>query len=186
MDELSDWLTESDFFTAPASTQFHGCYPGGLAEHSLNVYRELHRLIPLYYTQEEQTPELYESAAIAALFHDLCKVHFYEPYQRNVKNENTGKWEQKQSYRVSERVSLGHSQKSVIILQQFMRLKLKEIEAIFAHMGFIDSAYVGGDKSISKIFGKNKLALLTHFADMAASNLRESTLPPEDRNQKEE
>ena len=29
---------QSDFFTAPASTRFHGNYEGGLLEHSLNVY----------------------------------------------------------------------------------------------------------------------------------------------------
>ena len=29
---------QSDFFTAPASTRFHGAYKGGLVEHSLQVY----------------------------------------------------------------------------------------------------------------------------------------------------
>ena len=34
-----DYLLEkTDFFTAPASTRFHGAYEGGLLEHSLNVY----------------------------------------------------------------------------------------------------------------------------------------------------
>ena len=37
-DRLLDYLISSDFFTAPASTRFHGSYPGGLCEHSLNVY----------------------------------------------------------------------------------------------------------------------------------------------------
>ena len=30
--------SKSDFFTAPASTRFHGNYAGGLVEHCLNVY----------------------------------------------------------------------------------------------------------------------------------------------------
>ena len=40
-DKLLEYLCSpaSDFFTAPASTRFHGSYEGGLAEHSLNVYR---------------------------------------------------------------------------------------------------------------------------------------------------
>ena len=38
-DELLDWLEHSDFFTAPASTRFHGNHEGGLLEHSLNVYQ---------------------------------------------------------------------------------------------------------------------------------------------------
>lgn len=39
-DKLLDYLLSEhcDFFTAPASTRFHGAYPQGLLEHSLNVY----------------------------------------------------------------------------------------------------------------------------------------------------
>ena len=38
-DKLLDFLMNgSDFFTAPASTRYHGAYEGGLLEHSLNVY----------------------------------------------------------------------------------------------------------------------------------------------------
>ena len=37
--ELLDYLIKSDFFTAPASTQFHSNFEGGLADHSINVYR---------------------------------------------------------------------------------------------------------------------------------------------------
>ena len=39
-DRLLDYLASPgcDFFTAPASTRFHGAYEGGLCEHSLNVY----------------------------------------------------------------------------------------------------------------------------------------------------
>ena len=38
-EELLDYLSnKSDFFTAPASARFHGSYPGGLCEHSVNVY----------------------------------------------------------------------------------------------------------------------------------------------------
>lgn len=35
--DLLAWLGTTDFFEAPASTRFHGAYPGGLVEHSLNV-----------------------------------------------------------------------------------------------------------------------------------------------------
>ena len=37
-EKLLDYMLKSDFFTAPASTRFHGSYEGGLLEHSLNVY----------------------------------------------------------------------------------------------------------------------------------------------------
>ena len=42
IDSLISWLsTETDFFTAPASTNKHGSYEGGLVRHSLSVYRIL-------------------------------------------------------------------------------------------------------------------------------------------------
>lgn len=34
LEDLDSW----GFFDAPASAQGHGAYPGGLVEHSLNVY----------------------------------------------------------------------------------------------------------------------------------------------------
>lgn len=179
--DLIAWIERSDYYTAPASTRFHGCYPGGLLEHSLNVYDQLVKLIHVYYEPEDITPELMESAAIVALFHDLCKVNFYEPFMKNVKNNETGRWEQVQSYRINEKVPLGHSQKSVIILQQFMKLKLDEIYAVMGHMGFSDSSFKGGDSYVGTILDKSKLALLTHIADMLASKLMESELPPEER-----
>ena len=35
MEDLMAWLERSDFYTAPASTRFHGNYTGGLLEHSM-------------------------------------------------------------------------------------------------------------------------------------------------------
>ena len=75
-DKLLDYLTnKSDFFSAPASARYHGSYPGGLCEHSLNVY---HCLVD--YLGRERVQELYgleysdETIAIVALLHDLCKI----------------------------------------------------------------------------------------------------------------
>ena len=38
---LLNWMQTTDFFTAPASTRFHGACEGGLVMHSVNVYRVL-------------------------------------------------------------------------------------------------------------------------------------------------
>ena len=35
LEDLITYLENSDFFTAPSSTRFHGNYEGGLCEHSL-------------------------------------------------------------------------------------------------------------------------------------------------------
>ena len=91
-DKLLAYLENSDFFTAPASTRYHGNYEGGLCQHSLNVYDALVDIL-----NRPRVKETYgisysnESIAIAALLHDLCKVNFYKASTRNVKDEN-GEW----------------------------------------------------------------------------------------------
>ena len=71
-EKLLDWLDKkTDFFTAPASTRFHGACEGGLCMHSLNVYHALH---DSFFTEGESE----ESYAICALLHDLCKANYYK------------------------------------------------------------------------------------------------------------
>ena len=40
-DQLLEWLENTDFYTAPASTKFHCACEFGLVMHSLNVYKVL-------------------------------------------------------------------------------------------------------------------------------------------------
>ena len=85
-EKLLDWMdSKTDFFSAPASTRFHGACEGGLCAHSLNVYRVLHGT---FFTPDEDSEETF---AICALLHDLCKANFYKKGTRNVKNDETGK-----------------------------------------------------------------------------------------------
>jgi len=73
VDKLIKFLEESDYFTAPASVAFHSSHEGGLAEHSLQVYKNLiHK--NEYYKLEYSD----ETIAIAGLLHDACKCWFYE------------------------------------------------------------------------------------------------------------
>ena len=128
---------ETDFFEAPASTRFHLSCKGGLAMHSLNVFK---RLIYEYRLEQQisNLPELddnvYETLTIISLFHDICKANYYKSDVRNVK-EN-GIWVQKPYYTVDEKLALGHGEKSVIMLMKFMKLTDEEIVAINTHMGF--------------------------------------------------
>lgn len=167
-DALLEWISSSDFFTAPASTRFHGAYEGGLLAHSLNVYDcligelESAKLIDAYSL---------ETIKIVSLLHDICKANFYKKGTRNVK-EN-GQWVTKEIFEIDEKFPCGHGEKSVIILQNFIRLEAEEIYAIRAHMGGFDTSVKGGDYFIGKIFEKSKLALLLHLADMKATYLLE-------------
>ena len=171
MDDLMAWLERSDFYTAPASTRFHGNYPGGLLEHSLNVYDCLTNLAVVR-CSDLNIPK--DSVAIVSLFHDVTKANYYVASTRNVKDETTGVWRKEPCYKTEDKLPLGHGEKSVIILQSFIKLTRDEIFAIRWHMGGFDSAVKGGDFGLSKAFELCPLAVMTHLADMEATYLIES------------
>ena len=123
-EKLLDWIdSKTDFFSAPASTRFHGACDGGLCAHSLNVYRVLHGT---FFTPDKDSEETF---AICALLHDLCKANFYKKGTRNVKNEATGQWEKVPSYSVEDMFPYGHGEKSVFLIERFMKLKVEEAVA---------------------------------------------------------
>lgn len=173
-DRLLEWLDSeaSDFFTAPSSTRFHGSYEGGLVEHSLNVYECLKD-----YLSRPRTKTLYgmdyteETIAITALLHDICKVNFYAVDYRNAKNAQ-GTWERVSYYTIRDTLPYGHGEKSVYMIQGFMRLTREEAFAIRYHMGFSGSE----DKnSVGKALEMFPLALAVSVADMEASYYLEGT-----------
>lgn len=167
--DLTDWLKKSDFFTAPASTKFHGNFEGGLCKHSLNVAQMLSDLCTLQNLSFNR-----ESVFIVSLFHDLCKVNFYKKGFRNIKDEN-GCWITKEFWEIDEKFPCGeHADKSIILLQQYMKLSPEEIFAIRAHMGGFDTCVKGGSFLIGKIFEKSRLAVLLHCADIMAAYLLET------------
>lgn len=171
IDDLLSWVEQSDFFTAPASTRFHGNYEGGLCEHSLNVYRELSRLNEIYKQCYSK-----ETIAITALFHDLCKVNCYKRGTRNVKDEASKQWITKEIWEIDEKMPIGHGEKSCIILQNYIKLEKEELLAIRWHMGGFDVAAKGGDYSLSKAQNISNLVTLISVADLIASNLFEPVL----------
>lgn len=171
-DKLLEFLEKSDFFTAPASTRFHGAYEGGLLRHSLNVYECL-----VSYLARERVREQYklevtpESAAIAALLHDVCKVNFYTISYRNSKNEKTGQWEKLPYYSINDTLPYGHGEKSVYMISGFMRLTRDEAMAIRWHMGF---SGIEDKNTIGRALEMYPLAFALSVADMEASYFLEA------------
>lgn len=165
--EFLDWLLKTDFFTAPASTKYHGACEGGLLLHSLNVYKTLRER----YFEEGKDSE--ESFAICALLHDLCKAQFYKVSTRNVKNDVTGQWEKVPYYTVEDAFPYGHGEKSVFLIERFMRLKTSEAMAIRWHMGGFDNSARGGSFAISLAYEKYPLAVKLHLADLESTYLKE-------------
>ena len=165
-DKLLAWLDTTDFFRAPASTRFHGACAGGLLMHSLNVY---HCLREHYFEPGDSE----ESFALCALLHDVCKANFYKPGTRNVKNEATGQWEKVPTFTIEDAFTYGHGEKSVFLIERFVRLKPAEAVAIRWHMGGFDDAARGGCFAISQAYDQYPLAVKLHLADLEATYLKE-------------
>ena len=166
-DRLLEWLEGTDFFVAPASTKFHGACEGGLVQHSVNVY---HAMRDHFFEEGDQE----ESFALCALLHDLCKASFYKKGTRNVKNEATGAWEKVLNYTIEDQFAYGHGEKSVWLIERFIKLKPAEAIAIRWHMGGFDEAARGGSFAISQAYDQYPLAGKLHMADLYATYLMET------------
>ena len=164
IDKLIDFLERTDFFTAPASTRFHNNFEGGLAEHSLNVYNELKDLTKGAWADE--------TLIIVGLLHDICKVNNYKVEMRNKKNPDTGVWFQEPYYTTEDLMPLGHGEKSVMIIQEFIKLTKEELYAIRWHMGGYEPKE--NYNYISAAYYKYPLAVYTHMADLNATYIDET------------
>lgn len=189
-DELMDYIrNKTDFYTAPASTQFHLSCEGGLLQHSLNVYDCLIAKMynPVWNKVLSAIPE--ESLIIMALLHDLCKVNFYVKGTKNQKTYDVDKvsnaekwqikhddmgdfiWETVLKYEINDTMPLGHGEKSVMLINCFMKLYPYEIFSIRWHMGFTEEK--AQYKALGEAMEKFPVVLALHEADLEASKLLE-------------
>lgn len=153
-DDMLGWLKGNGFFTAPASTKYHGAHPGGLAEHSITVTEIL-----LDFTEQNGLVWMEErSPYIVGMFHDLCKIDYYGYDAQH-----------SACYHKEDCLLRGHGDKSVMLLSMFQQLTLEEILCIRYHMG----AYT--DPKYWDDYGRAVEAcpnvLWTHHADMFASRV---------------
>ena len=190
IDRLMDFIRKSDFYTAPASTRFHGDYDGGLLEHSLSVYERL--------VDKEHNPIWdgvfqgidVDSFVVVALLHDICKTYFYGKEMKNqktydeekvknaerwqVKHDNNGDfiWETVPVYVVDDKIPYGHGEKSVMMVEEYIKLKPVERYAIRWHMG----PYSGQQdwNTFSAAITKYPLTLALFEADMEATYIIEN------------
>lgn len=173
-DKLLAFLTSEscDFFTAPASTRYHGNFEGGLLQHSLNVYDCLCDILARPRMRDTYGISYSEeSIAIAALMHDLCKINFYKTSYRNVKNAE-GRWESVPYYTIEDSLPYGHGEKSVYIISGYMRLTRDEAFAIRYHMGFSGTEDPG---QVGRALEMFPLAYALCVADMEAAYFMEGS-----------
>ena len=145
-------LNDMGFFSAPASTKYHGNYYGGLFDHSMAVTKNL-----LLLTERMGlTWDMPRSPYIVGMLHDLCKCQMYT-------ETDTG-------FEYNRDLCLpGHGDRSVIIAQCLVQLNVEEILCIRWHMGAFD------EKEHWNAYGraveKYPNVLWTHTADMMAARI---------------
>ncbi len=171
IEDLIKWLdTETDFFTAPASTKYHLNCKGDLLQHSLNVLDQLVVQASMEVSDDDISQELMNSIVIVSLLHDVCKANFYIEKEKNVKNEK-GDWIKEPFYTINDSFPVGHGEKSVILIQKYIDLTDDEILAIRWHMGAFEPKE--SHNSLSNAFNKSWLALDLHIADLKATYIVE-------------
>jgi hypothetical protein len=152
--EFTEWLRIEGFYTAPASTKWHGDYDGGLFDHSLEVMNAL-----VEFTRKfDLVWEKQRSPYIVGMFHDLCKILFY------------GK-DEKGKYFWREDAPKGHGDLSVEILKKWIPDLTEEEEyCILYHMG----AFTEKEKwnAYGDAIKKYPNVLWTHHADMYATKIK--------------
>lgn len=166
------------FFEAPASARNHFNHPGGLVQHSLNVYDAAMMLregiIKNRPDMEKRLPV--DSVILASLLHDVCKANIYRLVSRKRKNE-IGMWEEVEEYEVNySQLPIGHGEKSVVMLLRMgLDLEDDEICAIRWHMGpwAVDTSSIEQDKSYRQSILNSPLLSLIHTADTIASQIFE-------------
>ena len=132
-------LEGKGFFEAPASRKFHGCFEGGLAEHSLRVFElldERFRTLKLGDATgngQKPLPLTRDNIIIAALLHDVCKIGAY------IGTEKPYKWNKTQPK--------GHAALSIKRINAFIKLEPIEEMIIRYHMGVygLNEFYKKGD-----------------------------------------
>ena len=190
VEELLNFIRGSDFYTAPASTRYHLAEEGGLLKHSLHVYDCLMKKKENPVWKEALSDVSDDTFILVSLLHDLCKTYFYGEELKNRKTYDEEKvkaanprtlkrdangefiWETVPAYVVDDKYPLGHGEKSVFFIMQFVKLTMLEIAAIKHHMGaYCDSSQWN---TLGQAYEKYPLALALHESDLEATYLLET------------
>lgn len=152
------WMIDKGFTTAPASTRYHGCYDGGLFDHSMRVLHHLLRMTRKLSLHWDRVKSPY----IIAMMHDLCKVDQYVKLAEPIDGK---------LYEYAPTTITGHGSKSLIYAESIIKLTDEERACILHHMGAF-----GTDeekRQYSDAVKQYPNVLWTHTADMLASQVDE-------------
>ena len=170
MADLTMFMEDAGFFTAPASGGNHSNQVGGLAAHSLNVLHMAERMSVALYGGENISEELRNSIVIATLLHDLGKVGDYDKQMYVPNILKSGKQSEAKPWMRNKQLSnVPHAVRSIKLATLFIDLTEDEEWAILAHDGLYDFMKY-------EIMGhETELYMLVHFADLWSSKVLEKS-----------
>lgn len=154
------------YMTAPASSkkEYHYAFPGGLALHSINVYKNLRKLREAFAdTLGKGITD--EQILICSLFHDVgksCNTDLNEPHY--VPNQEEWALKKGIMYQYNkDGVYMTTHLRSIFVLQRIgFQLSAEEFQAIYLN----DGMYLQENRSYG--LHETPLALLLHMADRIA------------------
>ena len=170
MEDLLEWMYKNGFYDAPCSSKYHLAQPGGLAQHSLNVFEYAIRMTTAMFEQMEDqiTFEMIDSVVICSLLHDLGKVgQFGKQAYKMILSDDGNPGAGSVTYKTNDDLLyVPHEIRSIVIVSKFIDLTEQEQFAILYH----NSLY----GELKGFKGKeNPLLLIIHHADMWASRVVE-------------
>ena len=148
------------FYNAPASVKYHNNTYGGLAQHSLDVYREAKSMSEKLVKSGKKLPFGIDSIILCSLLHDVCKMDEY------VMNEK-GHPEHTKHYHGGN----PHGLKSDRCLRRWhLDLNDEERKAIIWHMGDnAQDAMAEYNTTYKAVVASSPLVELIHNADSLAA-----------------
>ena len=170
IDNLIGAMEQGGFFEAPCSSDKHLCCPGGLTEHSLNVYSAM---VDIDAGLAADLPE--DSIVICAILHDLGKMgdHGKPNYTENILKSGL-KSSAKPYSTNKDLIYLAHEIRSAMIAERYISLSEDEEAAILWHNGLY------GQFKYDIPGKETPLYMVLHWADMWASRVIEIEEKKED------
>lgn len=165
IENLLNWMEQNGFYDAPCSSKYHLAKPGGLAEHSLNVFRIALSILPDLFKQDETKVnfEFVNSVVICSLLHDLGKAgQFGKPNYIMTKGQ-TGLISCETN---KDLLYVPHEIRSIAIASRYIDLTEEEQFAILYHNGLYGE--LKGFKG-----SETPLYLLLSYADLWAARITE-------------
>lgn len=154
IEALIDAMDEMGFYSAPCSGSFHLARSGGLAEHSLNVYRYAMKVRDGLGVKIDD-----DTLIIASLLHDLGKVgnghkpNYVPNYLKSGKQSDSKPYETNKDLLYEP-----HEVRSIVLASKYIELTEEEEHAIYYHNG--KYTHTGYDLK------ETPLQMIIHFADL--------------------